>query len=99
MNFDCSLAVGSRSLVVVAGVEAAEKFVFQLKGYVVVGVGSSVAEGFVWSGAEDFRGAFLADFVDHHPKILFSMFFFIIANGQCGPHVQFFATCLGWPLL
>ena len=41
------------------------------EGFVAVDVGDSVAEGFVWSGAEGFGGAFLADFGDHHLSPLF----------------------------
>ena len=40
------------------------------EGFVAVGIGDSAAEGFVQSGAEDFEGAFLADFVDCHPSPL-----------------------------
>ena len=70
MNFDCSLAGVTGSFVVVAGSEVAESFVFQLVGFVAVGIGSFATEGFVWSGAEGFGGAFLADNVDHHPNPL-----------------------------
>ena len=35
-----------------------------------VGIGSSAAEGFVWSGDEGFGGTFLADFVDCLPNPL-----------------------------
>ena len=47
MNFACSLTGGTGSFVVVAGAEVSESFVFQLVGFVAVGIGSSVAEGFV----------------------------------------------------
>ena len=70
MNFDCSLAGGTGSFVVVAGAEIAKSFVFQLVWFVAVGIRSSAAEGFVQSGAEGFGGTFLADFVDHHPNPL-----------------------------
>ena len=76
MNFDCSLAGGTGSFVVVAGAEAVESFVFQLEGFVAGGIGSSVAEGFVQSGAEGFGSAFLANFVDHHPNPLHVLFHF-----------------------
>ena len=65
MIFDCSLAEGAGSFVAVAvtGTEAAESFVSQhidcfvvgdTEGFVAVGVGDSVTEGFVLSGAEGF---------------------------------------------
>ena len=76
MIFDCPLAGGTRSFVVVAGAEAAESFVFHVEGFVAMGIGSSAADGFVWSGAEDFRGAFLADFVDCHPSPLLVLLHF-----------------------
>ena len=68
MIFDCPLSRGTGSFVVVAAAEAAENFVFQHEGFVAVGVRSSVAECFVWSGAEGFWGASMADFVDHDPN-------------------------------
>ena len=73
--FDCSLAGGAGSFV--TGAEAAESFVSQLvdhfvvgdtEGFVAVGIGDFVAEGFLWSGAEGFEGIFLANFVDCHPN-------------------------------
>ena len=76
MIFDCPLSGGTGSFVVVAGTEAAENFVFQLEGFVAVGIGSSVDEGFVQSGAEAFEGAFLADFVDCHPSPLLHVLHF-----------------------
>ena len=47
MIFDCLLAGDTGSLVVVARTEAAGSFVFQLGGFVAVGIGGSMAEGFV----------------------------------------------------
>ena len=76
MIFDCPLAGGTGSFVALAGAEAAESFVFQLKGFVAVGVGSSAAEGFVQSGAEGFEGTSLADFVDCHPNPLLCVLHF-----------------------
>ena len=63
MIFDCSLARGTGSFAAVAGAEAAESFVSQhvdcfvvgdTEGFVAVGIGDSVAEGFVQSEAEGF---------------------------------------------
>ena len=79
MIFDCSLAGDAGSLVAVAGTKAAESSDFQhvdyfvvgyTEGFVAVGIGDSVAGGFVWSGVEGFGGAFMADFVDCHPNPL-----------------------------
>ena len=82
MIFDCSVAGGTGSFVVVAvtGAETTGSFVSQhvdcfvvgdTEGFVAVGIGYSVAEGFVQSGAEGFGGAFLANFVDcHHNPLL-----------------------------
>ena len=61
MIFDCSVAGDFVS-------QHIDCFVIRdAEGFVAVGVGDSVAEGFVWSGAEGFRDTFLADFVDCHP--------------------------------
>ena len=40
------------------------------EGLVAVGIGDSVTEDFVWSGAEGFGGAFCVDFVSCHPSPL-----------------------------
>ena len=78
--FDCHLVGGIGSLVFVAGAEVAESFVFQLEGFVAVGIGCSAVEGCGWSGAEG---------VGAHPwlillitiLVLFSVLFFTFANG------------------
>ena len=95
MIFDCPLAGDVGSFVVMAGAEAAEHFVFQLEGFVAVSIGSFTAEGVLWSGAESFGGAFLADFVDCHPNPLLHVFLHFFQMGQCSPHMQFSAACLG----
>ena len=70
MIFNCSLAGGAGSFVVVAvtGAVAAESFVSQqvdcfvvgdTEGFVAVGVGDSVAQGFAWSGTGGLRGHIL----------------------------------------
>ena len=63
MIFDCSVAGDFVSQLV-------DCFVIDAEGFVVVGIGDSVAEGFVQSGAEGFGGIFWVDFVGCYPSPL-----------------------------
>ena len=60
MIFDCSVAGDFVS-------QHIDCFVIRdAEGFVAVGIGDSVAEGFLQSGAEHFDGTFMADFVHCH---------------------------------
>ena len=54
MIFDCPWLGCWRICSLWLGAGAAENFVFQLKGFVAVGIGSSAAEGFLQSGLKVF---------------------------------------------
>ena len=67
MIFDCSVAGDAESFVS----QHVDCFVIgNAEGFMAVGIGDSVAEGFVQSGAEGFGVTFLADFVGCHPSPL-----------------------------
>ena len=94
MIFDCSVAGDFAS-------QHIHCFVIRdAEGFLAVGVGDSVADGLVQSGAEGFGGAFLVDFVDHHPSPLLHV---LLCFCKCSPHEHFSVVCLGivmvWGLL
>ena len=89
MIFDCSAAGDFVS-------QHVDCFVIDVEGLVAVGIGGSAAEGFVWSGAKDFGGAFLADYVDHHPSPLFHVLLHFCKWGNVVPMSIFLWLVWAW---
>ena len=93
MIFDCSAAGDAEGFVS----QHVNCFVFGgVEGSVVVGIGDSVAEGFVWSGAEGFGCAFWVYFVDHHLSLLLHVLLCFCRWGSVVPMNIF--LWLVWPL-
>ena len=93
MIFYCSVAGDFESLVS----QYVDCFMIgDAEGFVAVGIGDSVAEGSVWSQAEGFRGAFLADSVDCHPSPLLHVFLHFCKWGNAVPMSIFLWLVWAW---